>query len=188
MNNEPSRNDAWKILTAYTASDSLRKHALAVEAVMRRFAEIHDEDPEVFGLVGLLHDFDYERWPEIGHHTIEGAKILRQYGYPPLVVDAILSHVTENGLPRDTLLKKAIYACDELTGFVVAVSLVKGRTLDAVTPQSVLKKLKDKSFARGVNRQDVVGGAQGLGIPLEDHIAFVIEALKPVAALIGLEA
>jgi putative nucleotidyltransferase with HDIG domain len=159
---------------------------LAVEAVMRAFARRHGEPEDLYGLVGLLHDFDYERWPEIGQHTVEGAKILRAEGFPPVIVDAILSHVTENGLPRDSLLKKAIFACDELTGFVVAVALVKGGDLAQVTPQSVQKKLKDKSFARGVRREDVTDGAALLGIPLDEHIAFVVEALKPVAEDIGL--
>jgi putative nucleotidyltransferase with HDIG domain len=183
----PSRDVAWELLCRYTTSDGLRKHALAVEAVMRRLAEVHGADPDLFGLVGLLHDFDYEKWPEPGQHTVEGAKILEAEGYPPIVVEAILSHVTENGIPRDTLLKRAIYAADELTGFVVAVALVKGRRLSAVTPESVLKKLKDKSFARGVNRQDVTQGAEALGVPLPDLIGFVVEALKPVAPSIGLE-
>jgi putative nucleotidyltransferase with HDIG domain len=182
----PTRQQAWDILTRYTEGDRLRKHALAVEAVMRAFARRHGEPEDLYGLVGLLHDFDYERWPEIGQHTVEGAKILRAEGFPPVIVDAILSHVTENGLPRDSLLKKAIFACDELTGFVVAVALVKGGDLAQVTPQSVQKKLKDKSFARGVRREDVTDGAALLGIPLDEHIAFVVEALKPVAEDIGL--
>ncbi|MCL8207708.1 MAG: HDIG domain-containing protein [Actinomycetia bacterium] len=183
----PTREAAWQLLCRYTTSEALRKHALAVEAVMRRLAEAHGDDPHLFGLVGLLHDFDYEKWPEVGRHTVEGARILRAEGYPPVVVEAVLSHVTENGIPRDTLLKRAIYAADELTGFVVAVALVKGRRLSAVTPESVLKKLKDKSFARGVNRQDVVQGAEALGVPLADLVAFVVDALKPVASQIGLE-
>jgi len=184
----PSREEAWEILTAHTASDRLRKHALAVEAVMRAFARAHGEDENLYGLVGLLHDFDYERFPEVGRHTVEGAKILRAAGFPAVVVDAILSHVTENGLARDTLLKKAIYACDELTGFVVAVALIKGGDLGQVTSQSVLKKLKDKSFAKGVHRPDVTDGAALLGVPLDAHIAFVIEAMKPVAGALGLRA
>jgi putative nucleotidyltransferase with HDIG domain len=182
----PSRDQAWTLLTRYTASDALRKHALAVEAVMRALARRYGEDEELWGLVGLLHDFDYEKWPAVGEHTVKGAEILAAEGFPPVVVEAVLSHVTENGIPRDTRLKQAIYATDELTGFVVAVALVKGRRLSAVTPDSVLKKLKDKSFARGVNRADVVQGAELLGVPLADHIAFVVEALRPVAEQIGL--
>lgn len=182
----PGREQAWALLTQYTESDGLRKHALAVEAVMRALARRYGEDEDLWGLVGLLHDFDYERWPALGAHTVEGAKILRAEGFPPVVIEAILSHVTENGIPRDTRLKQAIYAADELTGFVVAVALVKGRQLSAVTPESVLKKLKDKSFARGVNRTDVVQGADLLGVPLADHIAFVVDALRSVAEQIGL--
>lgn len=184
----PSREQAWAVLTAYTQNDRLIKHGLGVEAVMRAFARAHGEDETLYGLVGLLHDFDYERWPEIGQHTIEGAKILRQEGFPAVIVDAVLSHVTENNLPRDTLLKKAIFACDELTGFVVAVALVKGGNLSEVSVKSVLKKLKDKSFAKGVHRPDVTDGAGLLGVSLEDHIAFVIEAMKPAAAKLGLTA
>lgn len=184
----PAREQAWAILNRYTKNDRLIKHALGVEAVMRAFARRAGESEDLYGLVGLLHDFDYERWPEVGQHTVEGAKILRAEGFPPVVVDAVLSHVTENNLPRDTLLKKAIFACDELTGFVVAVALVKGGDLSQVTPQSVMKKLKDKSFARGVHRPDVTGGAELLGVALEDHIAFVIEAMQPVADTLGLKA
>lgn len=184
----PGRDEAWEILTEYTSGDRLRKHALGVEAVMRAFARAHGEDEALYGLVGLLHDFDYERYPEIGQHTIEGAKILRAAGFPGIVVDAILSHVTENELPRDTLLKKAIFACDELTGFVVAVALVKGGDLSQVSVGSVMKKLKDKSFAKGVHRPDVTDGAGLLGVSLEDHIGFVIEAMKPAAEDLGLKA
>jgi putative nucleotidyltransferase with HDIG domain len=184
----PGRERAWEILTTYTAGDRLRKHALAVEAVMRAFARQHHEDEELFGLVGLLHDFDYERYPEVGQHTVEGARILRANGFPSIVIDAILSHVTENALPRDTLLKKAIFACDELTGFVVAVALVKGGDLSSVSPASVMKKLRDKGFARGVHRPDVTDGAGLLGISLEEHIAFVVDAMKSVAPALGLTA
>lgn len=184
----PTRERAWEILTEYTEGDRLRKHALGVEAVMKAFARAHGEDEHLYGLVGLLHDFDYEQFPEIGQHTLEGAKILRAAGFPAVVVDAILSHVTENGLPRDTLLKKAIFACDELTGFVVAVALVKGGDLGQVSVPSVMKKLRDKGFARGVHRPDVTDGAALLGLALEDHIAFVIEAMKAVAPTLGLRA
>lgn len=184
----PSRDRAWQLLTTYTAGDRLRKHALAVEAVMRAFARLHNENEELYGLVGLLHDFDYEQYPDIGRHTIEGARILAANGFPSIVIDAILSHVTENALPRDTLLKKAIFACDELTGFVVAVALVKGGDLSSVTPASVVKKLRDKGFARGVHRPDVTDGAELLGVPLEQHIAFVVDAMKPIAPALGLMA
>ena len=184
----PARSDAEHLLRAFTTSDGLIKHALAVEAVMRSLAEREGEDPELWGLVGLLHDFDYDRWPELGQHTVEGGRILTERGYPPIIVEAVMSHVTENNIPRDTRLKQAIYATDELTGFVVAVALVKGRDLGGVTAASVLKKLRDKRFAATVNRNDVTEGAALLGVPLEDHITTVIEALKPVAPAIGLTA
>jgi putative nucleotidyltransferase with HDIG domain len=184
----PTRDEAWSLLTRYTESDSLRKHGLAVEAVMRALAREYREDEDLWGLVGLLHDFDYERWPAIGQHTVEGAKILEAEAFPPVVIEAILSHVTENGIARDTRLKQAIYAADELTGFVVAVALVKGRDLSSVSPASVMKKLRDKGFARAVNRADIREGAEALGVPLEAHVNFIIEALKPVATAIGLTA
>lgn len=183
----PPRSEAWEILNQYTKNPSLIKHGLAVEAVMRQVAEQHHENPDLFGMVGLLHDFDYEVYPDIGTHTIEGGKILAERGFPSRVIEAIRSHVTENGLPRDTLLEKAIYASDELTGFVVAVTLVRPqKSLSEVSVKSVIKKLKDKGFARGVNRQDVYGGVEGMGVPLEDYITFIIEALKPHAETLGL--
>lgn len=183
----PTRDKAWKILTQYTQNPNLIKHGLAVEAVMRAIAEEHGEDVELFGLVGLLHDFDYEMYPEIGQHTIEGGEILIQEGFPDRIVRAIRSHVTENAMPRDDLLEKAIFAADELTGFVVAVTLVRPtQSLSEVSPRSVIKKLKDKGFARGVNRDEVYAGVRGLGAELEPFIAFVVEALKPHAAELGL--
>jgi putative nucleotidyltransferase with HDIG domain len=183
----PEREQAWKILNQYTKNPNLIKHALAVEAVMRAIAQEHGADVELFGLVGLLHDFDYEMYPEVGQHTIEGGNILLHAGFPDRIVRAIRSHVTENGLPRDELLERAIFAADELTGFVVAVTLVRpGQSLSEVSPRSVVKKLKDKGFARGVNRSDVYNGVSGLGVDLETFIAFVVDALKPHAAELGL--
>ncbi|MCL5116356.1 MAG: HDIG domain-containing protein [Firmicutes bacterium] len=183
----PPRQKAWEILNQYTKNPSLVKHGLAVEAVMRAIAEEHHEDPDLFGMVGLLHDFDYEMFPEIGQHTIEGGKILTQEGFPPRVVEAIRSHVTENQIPRDGLLEKAIFAADELTGFVVAVTLVRPeKSLSEVAPRSVMKKLKDKGFARGVNRADVYDGVQGLGVELDSFIEFIVNALKPHAGELGL--
>lgn len=182
----PGREAAWTLLTRYTASPALRAHGLAVEAVMRALASRHGEDPDLYGLVGLLHDFDYERYPEVGTHTIEGGRILAAAGFPPLVIEAIQSHVTENGLLRDTLLKKSIYAADELTGLVVAVALVKGRDLSQVTAASVMKKVKDKSFARGVNREDVYGGAHGLALEVPELVEVILEALGPIADRLGL--
>jgi putative nucleotidyltransferase with HDIG domain len=182
----PPRAESVALLNTYTESPALRGHALAVEAVMRRLATYYGEDPVLFGRVGLLHDFDYEQYPDIGRHTIEGARILTAAGYPPVVVEAIQSHVTENNIPRDTRLKQAIYAADELTGLVVAVALVKGRNLAAVTPASVMKKLKDKSFARGVNRADVYEGAKGLGLDIAELVDLILEALKGCADELGL--
>lgn len=183
----PRREEAWALLTRYTESPALRAHALAVEAVMRRLAERAGEDPALYGLVGLLHDFDYEQYPEIGAHTIEGGRILAAAGFPPLIIEAIQSHVTENGLVRDTLLKKAIYAADELTGLVVAVALVKGRDLSQVSAASVMKKVKDKSFARGVSREDVYAGAHGLALEVPELVDVILEALAPIAGQLGLQ-
>lgn len=183
----PSREQAWEILNRYTKNPNLVKHGLAVEAVMRAIARQNGEDEDLFGLVGLLHDFDYEVYPEIGQHTIEGGKILLQEGFPERIVAAIRSHVTENGLPRDGLLEKAIFASDELTGFIVAVTLVRpDKNLSDVTPKSVIKKLKDKGFARGVNRADVYDGTAGLGVELDLFITFIVDALKPHAEALGL--
>lgn len=182
----PGRDTAWAMLVRYTESPALRTHGLAVEAVMRALAERHGEDPELYGLVGLLHDFDYERYPEVGTHTIEGGRILAAGGFPAVVIEAIQSHVTENGLLRDTLLKKSIYAADELTGLVVAVALVKGRDLSQVTTASVMKKVKDKSFARGVNREDVYGGAHGLALDVPELVEVILGALSPIADRLGL--
>jgi putative nucleotidyltransferase with HDIG domain len=183
----PDRETSLALLTRYTKNPSLIKHGLAVEAVMRALAERYGEDADLFGTVGLLHDFDYEAYPEIGQHTIEGGKILEAEGFPPTIIEAIASHVTENGIPRDSVLKRAIYAADELTGFIVAVTLVRPtKSLSEVSPRSVLKKLKDKSFAKGVNRTDVIQGAEGLGIPLEELIAFIVDALILHAQVLGL--
>lgn len=183
----PSREQAWGILNRYTQSPNLVKHGVAVEAVMRALAQEHGQDPDLFGLVGLLHDFDYEQYPEIGQHTIEGGKILREAGFPDVIVEAIQSHVTENNLARDTLLKRAIFASDELTGFVVAVALVRPtKSISDVTPRSVIKKLKDKGFARGVNREEVYAGVSGLEVELDAYIQFVVDALKPHAEALGL--
>lgn len=183
----PSREQAWEILNRYTKNPNLIKHALAVEAVMKKIAHEHQEDEHLFGLVGLLHDFDYEVYPDIGQHTIEGGKILANEGFPDLIITAIRSHVTENQIPRDTLLHQAIFASDELTGFVVAVTLVRpDKNLSDVSSRSVIKKLKDKGFARGVNRSDVYQGVEGLGVELDEFIDFIVNALKPHAEVLGL--
>jgi predicted hydrolase (HD superfamily) len=184
----PTRKDAWALLCDYTQSESLRKHALAVEGVMRAYARKCDEDEENWGLVGLLHDFDYERYPNAPDHPLKGSEILKEKGYPEELRVAILGHAEYTGVPRDTLMAKVLFACDELAGFVTAVALVKpGKSIFEVEPKSVLKKLKDKAFARSVNRNDVYKGAAELGVDLAEHIAFVVDALKPLAKVIGLE-
>lgn len=182
----PARDRAYALLTAYTTNPGLLRHAVAVEAVMRRLAAYYNDDEELFGLVGLLHDFDYEAYPDIGAHTVEGGRILEEHGFPAVIVRAIQSHVTENGISRDSVLEKALFAADELTGFVMAATLVRPqKSLGSLTPASVIKKLKDKGFARGVNRQDVYAGAEGLGVELPWLIQFIIDALIPHAESIG---
>ena len=177
-----NRDLAMQLLTEYTENPNLLKHAYAVEAAMRAYAKKYGEDPEEWGVVGLLHDFDYEKYPTPAEHTIVGAKILREKGYPEHVVYAISSHADYNGLKREKPMEKALFACDELSGFVTAVALVRPtKSIFDVDVKSVKKKLKDKAFARGVNREEVYKGAEELGVPLDEHIEFVIESLKPVA-------
>jgi putative nucleotidyltransferase with HDIG domain len=188
-----SRDDAWALLSEYTQNENLRKHALAVEICVRAYARKFGGDEELWGLAGLLHDFDYERWPNSDHHPSEGhpsagSKILRERGYPEEVVRAILSHADYTGVTRTTPLEHTLFACDELAGFLVACALVKpGKSIFEVETDSVKRKLKDKAFARGVHRQDVLKGAEELGVPLEEHIAFCIEALRGAADRLGLE-
>jgi putative nucleotidyltransferase with HDIG domain len=182
-----SRDQAWSVLTEFTGSDSLRKHARAVEASMRAYASRYDEDPEAWGVAGMLHDFDYEMHPRAPHHPIKGAEILLSRGVPEPIVHAILAHADYSGVPRVSRLDRALYACDELSGFVHAVALVRpGRVISGLEPPSVKKKLKDKAFARTVNRDDVYRGATELGVDVDAHIAFVIAALTDVAPEIGL--
>ncbi len=182
-----SCDHAWSILTEFTKSDSLRKHARAVEASMRAYAIQYGEDPDTWGAAGLLHDFDYEMHPRAPHHPVKGAEILLSRGVPQPVVCAILAHADYSGMPRVSLLDRALYACDELSGFVHAVALVRpGKVISGLKPSSVRKKLKDKGFARTVNRDDVYRGAEELGVDLDAHIAFVIAALTDVAPEIGL--
>jgi putative nucleotidyltransferase with HDIG domain len=181
---ELNREDAWNLLCEYTQSESLRKHALAVEACVRAYARKNGADEELWGITALLHDFDYEKWPNAEHHPTqehpyEGSKILREKGYPEEMIHAILGHADYSGVPRESALDKTLYACDELSGFLTACALVKpSKKMADVEAASVKKKLKDKAFARGVNRQDVVRGAEELGIPLEEHIQFCITALQ----------
>lgn len=182
-----NREDAWTLLCEYTQSPGLRKHALAVEAAMRHFARKYGEDEEEWAIVGLLHDFDYEIHPTLDKHPQEGAKILRERGYPEDMVTAVLSHARHLGLPRNRPIEKVLFAVDELTGFITAVTLVKpNKSLDEVDARSVRKKMKDKAFARSVNRDDILEGAQDLGVDLDGHIAEVIEAMKGVADELGL--
>jgi len=182
-----NREEAWELLCEYTKSDSLRKHALAVEAAMRRYARRFGEDEETWAVVALLHDFDYEIHPTLDEHPQEGAKILRERGVPEEIIESILSHADHLALPRDTLLKKTVYAVDELSGFIIAVALVRpSKSVLDVEPSSVRKKMKDKAFARAVNREDIVKGAELLGIDLNEHISEVIEALKGIADELGL--
>jgi putative nucleotidyltransferase with HDIG domain len=182
-----SRDAAWSILTEFTLGDSLRKHARAVEAAMRAYALRYGEDPETWGIAGMLHDFDYEMHPHAPAHPMKGAEILRARGVPEPIVYAILAHADYSGMPRASLLDRALYACDELSGFVHACALVRpGRVITGLEPASVRKKLRDKAFARTVNRDDVYRGAEELGVDLDAHIAFVVTALTHVAADIGL--
>ena len=181
------REEAWEILTEFTSSESLLKHAQAVECCMRAYARRLEEDEELWGVVGLLHDFDYERFPDPPAHATRGNEILQERGWPPVVREAILSHADWTGVPRDIPLRKALFACDELSGFLTAVALVRpSKRIEDVKVRSVKKKLKDKAFARSVSRDDIVAGAGGLGIPLEEHIAFCIEAMTESAATLGL--
>src|SRR5438445_8400016 len=186
----PDRSAAWQLLCEYTKGDSLRKHALAVEAAMRacvkRYGE-PDADENEWGVVGLLHDFDYEMFPSADQHPFTGANILCGRGYSDRIIRAIMGHATYTGVPRDTQMAKALFATDELCGFLVACALVRpSRSLDDMEVKSVRKKLKDKAFARSVNREDIYQGVQELDVELDEHIRFVIDALKPVQKEIGL--
>jgi putative nucleotidyltransferase with HDIG domain len=182
----PTREHAWETLTRYTQSEALRRHALAVEAAVGAYARKFDEDEELWRVTALLHDFDYERHPTLDQHPQDGAPILREEGYPEEVVAGVLSHAEHLGLPRDTPLKKTLFACDELAGFVHACGLVRPDGIDTLEPKSVRKKLKQPSFAAGVNRDDVYKGAEELGVELDEHIAFVTGAMRPLAKQLGL--
>jgi putative nucleotidyltransferase with HDIG domain len=183
---EPTREQAWATLTRYTTSESLRRHALAVEASTRWYARRSGEDEERWGVTALLHDFDYEIHPTLDKHPQDGAPILREEGYPEDVIEAILSHAEHLELPRDTPLKRTLFACDELSGFVHACGLVRPAGLDGLEPKSVKKKLKQPSFAAGVHREEVYAGAELIGLELDEHIANVVAALQPIAKELGL--
>jgi putative nucleotidyltransferase with HDIG domain len=181
------RAAAWALLTEFTRGDGLRKHGRAVEAVMRGYAARFGEDPETWGIAGMLHDFDYEMHPTAPRHPLKGAEILVSRGVPQRIVYAVLAHADYSGMPRVSRLDRALYACDELTGFVHACALVRpGKAIGGMEIASVRKKLKDKAFARTVNRSDVFRGAEELGVDLDQHIAFVIDALTGVASELGL--
>jgi putative nucleotidyltransferase with HDIG domain len=182
----PTRDQAWETLTKYTQSDALRRHALAVEAAVGAYAQKFGEDEELWRVTALLHDFDYEMHPTLDKHPQDGAPILREEGYPEEVVEGVLSHAEHLGLPRDTPVKKTLFACGELSGFIHACGLVRPDGIDTLEPKSVRKKLKQPSFASGVNRDDVYKGAEALGVDLNEHIAFVTEALRPIAPELGL--
>ena len=183
-----AREEAWSLLTEFTQSESLRKHALAVEACMRAYARKLGGDESLWGLVGLIHDFDYERYPSAEDHPFKGSEILKERGYSEEIRRAILSHAEYSGVPRETPMEKALFACDELAGFITAATLVKpSKSLSELDAKSVRKKMKDKAFARSVNRADIVNGAADLGVDLEEHITFCIEAMKAVARDLGLD-
>jgi putative nucleotidyltransferase with HDIG domain len=183
-----NREVAWALVCEWVTSPNLRKHMLAVEAAMRAYAERFGEGPDLWGVIGLLHDLDYERFPsqEAGH-PFRGVEALRAMGAPEEITRAILSHADYSGVPRESLMEKALFACDELTGFIIAVALVKpGRSIAEVDVASVKKKMKDKAFARGVSREDIYRGAEELGIPLDEHIGIVLAALQGIAGALDL--
>lgn len=183
-----TREKAWELLNEYTKSENLVKHGLAVEAAMRAYARRFGEDEEKWGVVGLIHDFDYEKYPTAEDHPFKGAEIMRERDWPEEIIDAMLSHANYSGIPRDTKLKQALAAVDELTGLIIAVALVRpSKSIMDVKVKSVKKKWKDKSFAAGANRTDIEEGAKLLEIDLWEHVGIVLEAMKGIAADLGLE-
>ena len=183
-----NREEAWTLLTEYTKSESLLKHSMAVEAALRGYARRFGENENEWGIVGLLHDFDYERWPTLGDHPVRGSEILRAKGYPDWVIRAILSHAQEiTGVSRDSLVEKTLFACDELTGFITAASLVRpSKSVLDLEASSVKKRMKDKAFARAVKREDLTAGAELLGLSLDEHITNVIAFMRVQADALGL--
>jgi putative nucleotidyltransferase with HDIG domain len=184
----PGREQAYALLAEYTKKPGLIKHALAVEAAMRAYARSRGENEDAWGLVGLLHDFDYERWPTQADHPFRGCEILEQQGYPEWFRRAVLSHASYSGVSRETTLEKTLFACDELCGFLTACALVTpARSLHEVKVKSVQKKMKSKAFAASVSREDIVDGAEALGVELNEHVAFVLEALQSIAPELELD-
>ena len=182
-----NRDEAWQLLNEYTKGDSLLKHAMAVEAAVRGYARKFGEDEEAWGVVGLLHDFDYERWPTPEDHPLRGCEILREKGYPEWVMRAILSHADYSGVSRESRLEKTLWACDEMAGFITAAALVRpSKSVLDLEPASVVKRMKDKAFARAVKRDDLRKGAEELELPLEEHIANVIAFIRERADALGL--
>jgi predicted hydrolase (HD superfamily) len=183
----PARADAWALLTEWTVTESLRKHALAVEAALRGYARRFGEHEDAWGLVGLLHDFDYERYPSLTDHPFRGCEELQRRGYPEWVMRAILSHAQYSGVARESLLEKSLFACDEMAGFVTAAALVRpSKSVLDLEASSVIKRMKDKAFARAVSRDDLRQGAEELGLPLDVHVTHVIESLREQADALGL--
>jgi predicted hydrolase (HD superfamily) len=182
-----NRDAAWRLLTEYTNGESLLKHALGVEAGVRGYARLYGEDEVGWGVVALLHDFDYERWPTPEDHPFRGCEILRALGYPEWVMRAILSHADYSGVPRESRLEKTLFACDEMAGFITAAALVRpSRSILDLEPSSVIRRMKDKAFARGVKREDLRAGAEGLGLTLEAHIGHMIQFMRAEADALGL--
>ena len=181
------RPAAWELLCEYTKNENLRKHALAVEACVRAYARKFGENEEAWGVVGLIHDFDYEVYPNAPDHPLKGSEILKEKGYPDEFRRAILAHADYTGVPRYTLLAKTLFACDELAGFITACAYVRPDRIASLEAKSVRKRMKDKAFARAVSREDITKGAEELGVPLDEHIAFCIEAMRSIAAELGLD-
>jgi len=180
------RQAAWDLLCEYTKNENLRKHALAVEACLRAYARKFGEEEEKWAVVGLIHDFDYELYPNAPDHPLKGSEILKEKGVSEEIRRAILGHADYTGVPRDTLLAKVLYACDELAGFITACALVRPDRIATLEAKSVRKRMKDKAFARAVSREDILKGAEELGIPLDDHITFCVEAMRAIADQLGL--
>ena len=183
----PTRDETWGLVTSMTNSDQLRRHMRSVEAAMRAYARRFGEDEERWGVLGLIHDWDYESGPTAEQHPMRGIQMLRERGWPEDILDDIASHANYLDVPRDTQARKTLYAVDEMCGFIIACALVKpDRSLSAVEPSTVRKKMKDKAFARGVHREELVAGAEALGIPFEEHVEIVRDALRPIAQELGL--